>query len=305
MNKLTNKRLIEFFALYNRFVQEAKMRAIEEATRFDRTYEKALETDLYERIWGGIQARFSSVTACAETIAWIQAINQLDAIKDLARHAGAFCQDNWPNLVKDKLTAYRPMIVEWLYEMIIQADWEKRQMPLVPDDEIDYFELEQRMAVSFLILLTDWREERVFDRLLVHFMAVRCPAPDLAEAMLMYVAVLADQCLPDLPERTLQALKTGKSGSPGEYLLGSLTQLARSRPSDAYFALLCKAFTTMHDKRVGARCLIAYDDERAADFLCDWLKQKGSHQDSMIRQAIFDTVWRLGGPANQVFGTDE
>jgi len=217
-------------------------------------------------------------------------IKSLSHAIELARYAAAFCDDEFPEIVKSKLASFGQPLIDSLLNDVLAADYSKKT------DQLDEDNLDLPIAAEYLKLLADWHCESCMPAILNKFAEAGDPNEILADATRYFLSAFpgpAQKLLLDHINNEL-SLKADLD-TAGEYLLISLTDISREQRSDAVFNCLRTAFRKMNRKAIAAICLGDYGDGRGVATLRGWLERNEKFNDRQTIAEILSAISRLGG----------
>ena len=294
MLSFDNQNLKKLFEKYNAVFAAAYDRLLNEDEKYSQMTADNAEEELRNVVHNTIQNWHSE--PLSETTGNLTGDDVLAAVKtlpdalELARYAAAFCDDEFPDIVKIKLSAFGQPLIERLLDAVLTADFAQ------PTDNVHENNIDLAIVAEYLKLLADWQCDVCLEPVLSKFAAAGEPNEMLADAIRYFLAMFAEQAQPLLLDHLSRALEQNADlDTAGEYLLIALTDIGRELRSDAVFACLRDAFRKMTRKAIGAICLGDYGDGRGVATLRGWMERHSDYDDRQTIAEILSAISRLGG----------
>jgi hypothetical protein len=294
MQPFANEQLKQMFEFYNRVFAQAYDKALNE----DETYQNAgaanAEENLRNEVCNSIQHWHElPLTDDASGLTGGEVIDRvatLDNALDLARYAAAYCDDEFPDLVKVKLSTFGQPLIDGLLSFVLAVDF------TVPADDMRDEHLDLAIAAEYLKLLGDWQCAGCLRPVVAKFFESAQPNEMLADAVRFFLSRVGETAIPVLLDSITTRLASGSGlDTAGEYLLIALTDLGQEYPSEAVYACLRDAFRKMEHKAIGAICLGDYGDGRGVTVLRGYLERHPELDDRQVIGEILSAIKRLGG----------
>ncbi len=294
----TNKQLLQIFEKYNETFAKAFDKQLEDESILVKIQDDKSGRLLHQLVTDSIQnwhlepiAESGGLTAADI----MDRIDTLDGAFDLAVHAALYCDDEFPEAIKDKLSSFGQPLTDRLVSHILQSDFNLSM------ESLDEDEGRLQVSAQALRLLADWKQSAYLPAITEKFAEAPTPNEMIADAVRIYLSSIGNEAIPRLLDMIGGKLKTaGDLDGAGEYLLMALTEIGRNDRQDEIFQLLRSAFKTMDNKVIGAICIGDYGDGRGVAILKGWLDRHPEADDRQTIGEILSSIKRLGGDIRDV-----
>ncbi len=288
----------EFFASYNQALGsyfDAELAGIEDVEIMDAP---GFDDAVRNSVMNSMQAWYSLPLDHAGGLSperMIDRIDSLDEAMEVFRIAATQCDEELPDLLRDKLGSFGVQAVDRLLPLVFTASWDAVEETAEerPDDMM--------ASAAALRLLGEWGAGDTQELILSRYITVENPDEMISEAFVSYCTGIGPSAAPQLTHVLLSASAAGnRLSGPYEYVIIALADVGRMQPSDSVFLCLRDCFRKMERKVIGAICLGDYGDGRAIPALKGYIDRHDDQIDRQLFYEILSSIKRLGGDISDI-----